>query len=127
MRLIFLLLLTFRLFLVGTLLGQTQPAKVDEFPRSGCEDLLARTQNFGLTLQDQTDKRGVVIYYLPESVKSETHIKFIQTFLISSFGNNLNVTFLKAVDKEVRTEFWLIPSTDRFEPPNTFISMTIPL
>lgn len=114
---------------VATSYSQTpvEATKIDEIGRTGCEDLSVRTQLFGLSLRNETSTRGVVIYHLTDSIKTDAHIRFIHRYLIGNFGNDLNIVFLKGVnEKELRTEFWLVPNNVQFEPPNTDVSMTIP-
>ncbi len=106
-----------------------KPLLIDEIGRTGCEDLLARTDNLGLTLNKNKSASAFVISYSDrmDTAKSDWQLHFIHRALIARYGNQLTVTFLKKIDiGKARTEFWLVEPGTTFSVPDTEVLLQIP-
>ena len=90
---------------------------IDEIGKTSCEDVLARSDNLGIMLQEKRVASAVVVLYANDSdAKLDWQIRFIQRELIGRFGNNFNVRFLRGTDKgKSRLEFWTVPDGVTFE------------
>lgn len=97
-----------------TLRAQDDIFPIDEFGKVSCEDLIARVDNLGiqLTALKKETRPGYVIFLRKgaEATEQDWQMIFIHRTLISRFGNQLNVTFLrKTSDLGPSTEFWINP------------------
>lgn len=111
---ILLTILCLTLFGTTTLRAQGDIFPVDEFGKVSCEELMAHVDNLGiqLTANKAESKSGYVIFLRKGAGATEQdwQMRFIHRILISRFGNQLNVTFLrKTSDLGPSTEFWINP------------------
>lgn len=92
--------------------GEGSPTLVDEFGSSTCEDVLARTDNFGIQLTKSKNSSGFVISRGDLAKGRMVWMeKFIHRALIGRLGNNLNVKFLRRPESRVsKIEMWVAPS-----------------
>lgn len=64
---------------------------IEEIPKTGCEDLLARTDNIGNLLAANPDKTAVIGVYGPGKNIKEYPGMFIHRALVGRWGLNVNV------------------------------------
>ena len=102
---------------------------IDEIGKTSCEDVLARSDNLGIMLQEKRVASAVMVLFANENgAKLDWQIRFIQRALIGRIGNNLNVRFFRGTDNgESRLEIWAVPDGVTFEKHDFRMVAQLPL
>lgn len=95
--------------------------KIDEFGRIGECDLGARLDNLLVTLQNETDATGYIIFYqgkdvLPAEYETNLNMRRVRNYIAFRNQDSSRLTFIDGgFREEVSTELWLVPNGA--EPP----------
>ena len=85
--------------------------QVDEFGMAGCEEILARTDNFAIQLSNNPNALGIVI--IQYDLKSKDRAHWYRRLIRGSFLNRYDIDRLKIIQDQnanrIGGSFWLVP------------------
>ena len=116
---VFTLLILLTTSIIVTAQEKPTAVMIDEFGKTGCEDMQVRVENFLASLQRNPQSRGYVVMYPQEGINIRGYFKLeqlLRSSLIFLRFQNAPVTFVRAARMpEQKVELWIAPSGA--EPP----------
>ncbi|MEP6788634.1 MAG: hypothetical protein ABJB40_09395 [Acidobacteriota bacterium] len=101
---------------------------VDGIPKTNCEELLARTDNFGNQLQSNPMLIGIVVVYGSDARITEYPARFIYQAIIGRWGFAPRVKIFHSESPEPwRVQFWLAHSESDVKISNSQLVISSPL
>ncbi|MEO6049872.1 MAG: hypothetical protein ABIP78_00880 [Pyrinomonadaceae bacterium] len=100
---------------------------IDEIGKTGCEDLLARTDNFINHLQSQPELTGIVIVFGFGDSPTQYPANFIHRTIIGRSGIKLKVKIFRDESQEPwRVQFWTALDESEVAGPTSQLVSSIP-